>query len=187
MRYLLAVLLLCGFVSIAHAQQRPPGVICVPSGWTPTAEPPMTGWCMWQPSLYMTPMPANLSTCDARIPTPTGSVDIYDGPNLTGDCARLNWSVGGYFDWLTFQYFGWRTAANIPGYPERVIRSMNIGPNTRLTFGDRALDCSQPGCCDYNHGATCVGTLSSSITETFYDLWSTLPGFKLASMVIAPP
>lgn len=182
------------FAVTAHAQQRPPGVICAPATWTPSATVPATGWCMWQPSYYMSPMPANLRACDIRWPAGQGEVELYDlpfAPDSTGTyypqsashCAVLNWSAGGYFDWLAFQYFGWQTSDGTS------IRAMRIGPYTRVVFGDRPFDSAQqyrPSECNYNI-ATCVGTASTNqFPATFTDLWIGLPGFKMASIWIGP-
>jgi len=167
----------CGIARTAHAQQRPPGVICAPSTWTPSPAPPMTGWCMWQPSYYMNPLPQNLRMCDARLPAQTGEVEIHDQPNLGGNCAVLNWSVGGFFDWAAFQYYGW---ADSP------IRSMVVGPNTSVMWTNQPLGPAPsfyppPPALSFNT------TSGVSTPETFNDLWVLSPGFAMAAMRIYPP
>lgn len=179
--------------TIEQADQRPPGVICAPSTWTPSATVPATGWCMWQPSLYMSPMPANLRACDARIPPQQGEVEIYNLPWVNGApdasgasrCAVLNYSVGGYFDWSAFQLFGWQANDGT------VIRALRIGPNTRIVFGDHPFTVQPqfaPSYCSYVPGVSnCVGTLSAGIPAVFPDVWNIVWGFKMASIWISRP
>jgi hypothetical protein len=188
MKRLFLVLAIAFWCSSAPAQQRPPGVFCAPSTFTPSAQPPMAGWCMWWPNYYAFPAPQNASMCDSRIPPVQGEVEIFDQPFTNGgttppygiaNCAKLNWSAGGYFDWAAFQLYGW---AN----PGAVIRSLNLGPHTRINFGDHAFDPDQPGLCDSTIH-TCVGTVNSgTASQPFPDLWWGLPNFAMASLWIQP-
>jgi hypothetical protein len=132
-----------------------------------------------------------VQACDTRWDVPSGYIDIFDRPYTlsggiysppygTANCARLNDSVGGFFDWTTFQYFGW---AN-PGSP---IRSVRIGPHTTVVFGDKAFDSHAPDYCDET--GHCYGWAGGSmIPANIVDTWTAaFSGFAMASVWVHRP
>lgn len=182
--------------SVGTTQQaegvRPPGVYCAPSTWTPSATVPPTGSCLWAPSPYLSPMPYNLRMCDVRIPPQQGEVELYDLPWVgsaaapTSHCGVLNWSAGGYFDWLSFQYYGWQTLDGTS------IRALRLGPNTRVVWGDRPFDSNPaylPSQCN-SATTTCISSGFGPLGVTFGDVWHDVPawsGKRMASIWIGHP
>lgn len=186
---------------LACSSQPPTGTttedlitVCTGGPCTITPQPPATSWYMWHPSYRIYPYDANLRFCDARWPPGIGEVAIYDlpfapdstghlYPQTTSQCAVLEDSVngvltGGWFDWSTFQQFGWAT-------PSGSIRAMQLGPGMQAVFSNHALDVNRPDGCAVGPAGefVCIGIGGNPTFVTDVpDVRTVFPGFPTFNM-----